>query len=109
MNVVLSQRIKLFYRPKEIGGNTSLAAEALQWSYSNGELRAYNPGRLSVSIAGIEFGEDALNVNNLLLPDGQAKWKIDKKSQGARSFKFYFIDEYGEVRNYEVKLRQSSF
>lgn len=107
MVAVISQRIKLFYRPKGLFGDSGYAASELKWSFKGNKLTAYNPTKLSVSAAWISFGTDELNIRNLILPGESATWEISEKNLSLRTFKFTYINEYGASNTYEVRLSPS--
>lgn len=104
---VISQRIKLFYRPKGLFGDCGYAASELKWNFKGNKLTAYNPTKLSVSAAWISFGTDELNIRDLILPGESATWEISEKNLSLRTFKFTYINEYGASNTYEVRLSPS--
>lgn len=103
--VIVSQRVKLFYRPKGLFGDSVYAASELKWDLKGDQLTAFNPTKLSVSAAWISFGSDELDIRDLILPGKRATWTISKKNLNVRSFKFTYVDEYGGKRTYEVRLK----
>lgn len=101
LNIGLGQRIKVFYRPKNVEGNCQYAAQHLDWSYSKGVLRVNNPTQLSVSMIDFELQGERTKTT-MLLPGQQAQWPM--KMQKTERISFRYIDEYGGVRTQEVHL-----
>lgn len=101
LNIGLGQRIKVFYRPKDLVGDCQYAAQHLDWSYSKGVLRVHNPTQLSVSMIDFEV-QGKQSKTSMLLPGQQAQWSI--KAQKLERLSFRYIDEYGGVRTQEVLL-----
>lgn len=107
MHIVLQQRFKLFYRPKGIPEDSHDAADALQWSYSNGKLSVKNPSKVSVSLAHILFEKNNLDIKVTVLPYEEAHWTLKRRPTKLDGFSFVFIDEYGGTIRKQVKLHKN--
>ncbi len=92
IKVALGQKIKVFYRPKGLKGNTKYAANNLKWSYSQGKLTATNPTALSVTISDFFYGDKEAGFTGMVLPFSDYSWNI---TDIQKIDSFSIIDEYG--------------
>lgn len=95
------QRIKLFYRPKNLQGDCQYVADHLQWNYKDGILSVKNPTKLSISMLRLEIDGKRVNAD-MVMPQSNFEWKLPNvKSQ---QFSFKYLDEYGGIRSKEVRF-----
>lgn len=107
MLVVLRNRLKIFYRPKNIVGTPEQAAEKIHFSLSQqaGQwmLTAHNDSGYYASfinaavVVGNENKEIPFKVD-MVAPKSQASWKLEKGTPspvGAKKVKFTLVNDYG--------------
>lgn len=102
----LGQRIKVFYRPKGLEGDTHYAAKNLTWSYEAGTLKVKNPTGLSVSISDIISSKKSERIASMVMPFSEASWKVPLGAE-PQNLSFTFIDEYGGDNEVPLKLGAS--
>lgn len=102
MKIAVGQRIKVFYRPKGLEGNTSSSASKLKWEYKDGQLTAKNETALSVTVGDIFIGDKRMNVTGMILPFSENSWNINFKPNNCE---FSFIDEYGGEVKFPLKIK----
>ena len=102
MGLGYGQRIKLFYRPKNLQGDCRYVADQLKWDYQNGILFVQNPTKLSISMVRLDINGQSINTQ-MLMPNSKFQWKLPTKQ--LQKFSFKYIDEYGGLRTKEVQLK----
>ena len=102
MGVGYGQRIKLFYRPKNLQGDCRYVADQLKWDYQGGTLTVQNPTKLSISMVKLNLNGQSIDAN-MLMPNSKFQWKLPNKQ--LQGFSFKYIDEYGGLRTKEVQLK----
>lgn len=108
MKVAVGHRIKLFYRPDGLKGDTKFAAERLVWSVKRNELTVKNPTPFSVSISEVFDKQKQLKLADIVLPFSELSWSIDSSKLDFKSIKsFTFVDEFGGFVEVPLKLGTS--
>lgn len=102
MGIGYGQRIKLFYRPKNLQGDCRYVADELKWNYQNGSLSVQNPTKLSISMVKLNLNGQSIDAN-MLMPNSKFQWKLP--NQPLHAFSFQYIDEFGGLRTKEVQLK----
>ena len=115
MLVVLRNRLKIFYRPKNIVGSPeqvadqihfSLAQQAGQWVLTAKNDSGYYASLIkAVAVVG---NKEIPFKTEMLAPKSQASWKLEKNAQspaGAQAVKFTLINDYGGYTSQESRLK----
>jgi len=115
MLVVLRNRLKIFYRPKNIVGNPekvadqihfSLAQQAGQWVLTAKNDSGYYASLIKA--AAVVGNKEIPFKTEMLAPKSQASWKLEKNAQspaGAQAVKFTLINDYGGYTSQESRLK----
>ncbi|MHA7847503.1 fimbrial biogenesis chaperone [Serratia sp. D1N4] len=114
MLVVLRNRLKIFYRPKNIVGSSEKVAEQLHFSLNQqaGQwvLTAKNDSGFYASFikAAVVVGNKEVPFKTeMVAPKSQASWKLEKGAQspaGAQKVKFTLVNDYGGHTYQESRL-----
>ena len=102
MGIGYGQRIKLFYRPKNLQGDCRYVADQLKWDFQGGTLSVQNPTKLSISMVTLDLNGKSIDAQ-MLMPNSKFPWKLPNKQ--LQGFSFKYIDEYGGLRTKEVQLK----
>ncbi|WP_217806777.1 fimbrial biogenesis chaperone [Chromobacterium haemolyticum] len=114
LQLAVRQRIKVFFRPPGLDGDTALQApEALQWSIRQAEgkrvLRVDNPSRYHVTVVDLKLqagkGGQELASAYMVAPGGSGQWPL-KPTAGVNSAQLQYgiINDFGGHVEYEVSL-----
>ena len=101
----IGQRIKLFYRPKQIDYDSQEVAERLRWSYQKGFLKVENPTALSISMTKIQVGEETMKAK-MLLPHQSATYQLQQKPLPSHKVLVTYVDEFGSYKQQTSKLEK---
>ncbi|VXC67912.1 Fimbrial chaperone protein [Enterobacterales bacterium 8AC] len=114
MLVVLRNRLKIFYRPKNIVGSPDKVAEQLRFSLKQqaGQwvLNVNNESGYHASVikaAAVVGNKEVPFKAEMIAPKTQASWKLEKNAQSpadAQKIKFTLINDYGGHTNQESRL-----
>ncbi|AHG18615.1 fimbrial chaperone protein [Chania multitudinisentens RB-25] len=114
MLVVLRNRLKIFYRPKNIVGSPEKVAEQLRFSLKqqSGQwmLTATNNSGYHASFikaAAVVGHKEVPFEVGMVAPKSQASWKLEKNAQlpaGAQKIKFTLVNDYGGHTSLETRL-----
>lgn len=109
MQLAISSRIKLFYRPASLKDDANEAPGKLQWSLSGQNLRVKNPTPFHVSMTAVYQLNGQQKTD--LLPQGLMLAPLEEKSialDGAASSQFSFIaiNDYGGRVEQKVTLQK---
>ena len=100
--ISLAQRIKVFYRPKDLNENCSTAVSKLSWKKSKEGIVVSNPSKVSVSVVKINSKAKEFNISDTLMPlsEKTLNVKIDKVD----NITFTYVDEYGNFIEAPLKF-----
>jgi fimbrial chaperone protein len=114
MTVILRNRVKIFYRPKQIVGGPDQVSKQLHFKLKavNGSwvLQASNDSgyyATVISAAVVSGKKEVAFIPNMIAPKSSAEWNLDKKGQafaGADKVKFTLINDYGGKTTAEATL-----
>lgn len=90
----IAQRIKLFYRPKDIDDNCAIAVKKLEWKLTEKGVRVTNPSQVSVSVVELKQGKFSQKINDVVMPLSSKEWKVSGIN-GNVDIVFGYVDEYG--------------
>lgn len=108
LQFAIRSRIKFFYRPAHLKGNSATASEKLQWSKTNKTLTVNNPSPFYVSITTI-LQKDGSKIIDLL-PKGLmlapfSKDTIVLQSDNTEQMSFISINDYGGRNQYQISFK----
>ena len=100
--ISLAQRIKVFYRPKDLNENCATAVSKLSWKKSKEGIVVSNPSKVSVSVVKINSKAKEFNISDTLMPlsEKTLNVKIDKVD----NITFTYVDEYGNFIEAPLKF-----
>ncbi|WP_416347498.1 molecular chaperone [Acerihabitans sp. TG2] len=91
--ISVNTRIKLFYRPKNLAGNATLAYQTLTFSRQGGELIARNPSPFYISFASLRVGGQEIKHPGMIAPLGTLRWPLPTGARGNVSWRA--INDFG--------------
>ena len=103
MQFAIGQRIKVFYRPKDVKQDTRIAAEKLLWTRTKDGIKAVNSSQVSLTLAEISAGNLKKELSDVLLPMSEIEWKY--KLSNANEMTFTYVDEYGNFVKQPLKIK----
>ncbi|MBV4465852.1 fimbria/pilus periplasmic chaperone [Pseudomonas sp. SWRI79] len=111
MQIALRTRVKVFFRPANLKGNSSEAPKKLLWTLlkkeSGWSLECTNPSSYYVSMTEIALstGKTSLPVSDgMVAPGGTLKVPVSSVPAGTTGVKYQAIDDYGAAREHTVLL-----
>lgn len=103
LQVAFRTRIKLFYRPTNIGDadKATAAAEKLQWSSTKEGLQARNSSPFFVSLASVTVDNGSSAEGKMVPPFGQVIFNDanSKKSHHNSHISYEYINDWGAVES----------
>ena len=93
LEIAIAQRIKVFYRPKGLEGNSILAARSLSFSRDGNLLKVKNPSNMSVSLVAVQGEKGLQKIGDVVMPFETKNFKLESSITNVN--KFTFVDEYG--------------
>lgn len=81
LKLAIRSRIKIFYRPHELTGNSIQAGKKIMWKKVRGGIEAYNPTPYFVSLANISEdneGKSIIASGGMISPRGKRFFSIKK-------------------------------
>lgn len=114
--IVFKNRVKVFYRPKNLKGSVTDVYKELQFSLKNNEkskqLVIQNPAAYYANIKELslisEDGEFVVNKNELIAPHAQVAWEINNNINMLKDFKIKLtlVNDYGALVVHEITLNK---
>ncbi|KKI41844.1 MULTISPECIES: molecular chaperone [Hafnia] len=99
LQLAITTRIKMFYRPSGLVGKAEDAPAQLQWVHQGNELIVKNPSAYSVSLGEVKIaGKDIPGVN-LVLPKDEAHYTLPAGSGGIGNVTYRAITDFGGLTN----------
>lgn len=110
LQIAIRQRIKVFFRPKGLEGDSFKAAEGLQWRVVDNVLHVENPGVFHVSMVGLGMSQGTRELWNkdsqMLAPRQQLQWPLKPGAAGGGlSLVFASIDDFGAQVRYRSQMQ----
>ncbi|MGL6627385.1 fimbrial biogenesis chaperone [Aeromonas jandaei] len=99
-------RIKMFFRPSSLEGNSSGAAEKLQWSIDGDELVATNNSPYYVTLLEVHDGKNKVeDISDMVPPFGC----INLKAKSGRFVKgeeinYSYVNDWGAVKELKARI-----
>lgn len=95
LQIAVKTRIKLFYRPAGLPGNSADAYKMLVFSRSGGQLKIENPTPYYVSFYRISIGDKELQEPGMVAPQSTLLLNVPAGISGAASWQS--INDYGGI------------
>lgn len=112
LQVAIRQRMKLFFRPKGLGGDVAQAPENLRWKLSgNNVLQVDNPGPYHISMVRISVqrsGTLLLDRDSQMIAPGQSlqlPLALPVADKAALTLSFISINDFGGQVAYRATLK----
>lgn len=105
LNIAFRTRIKLFYRPEGLQGNSDQAPEALHWHFNGDSVSVQNPSSYVVTIFTVDYKDKGISSSvkgDMLLPGGTKNFRL-KNTGSMSSLSFSAINDYGVPVIYKAK------
>lgn len=105
LNVVFRTRIKLFYRPVGLKGNSNDAPEELHWQLNGQTAAVQNDSNYNITIFTIRYQDKSTisEIDGKMLAPGES-YKFPLKNTGnITGLSFSTINDYGALMNYQAK------
>lgn len=100
LSIAFRTRIKLFYRPEGLSGSAGEAPDALQWSISNGGVKATNPTPYYITLGTVTYtqgGSKHVEDGKMIAPGSSADFHFKNVSaiSDIHAITFTSINDYG--------------
>ena len=106
LSVAFRTRIKLFYRPDGLPGNSMLAAENLKWELKNNGLSMRNPSSYFVTVSTINYKNGGKNYEmegKMVAPGATTFYPFNNvKIDNLSKVTYSIVSDYGGVHEYKI-------
>lgn len=105
LNVVFRTRIKLFYRPEGLTGNSNDAPDELHWHLNGQNATVQNSSKYNVTIFTVKYkGNGAASESNgVMIAPGETHQFTLKNGGNIDGLSFSTINDYGAVIDHKAK------
>ncbi|MBE0131284.1 fimbria/pilus periplasmic chaperone [Citrobacter amalonaticus] len=105
LNVVFRTRIKLFYRPGGLEGDSIQAADNLHWRLNGQNATAQNNSKYNVTVFTINFKGSGVSseAKGAMIAPGESHTFSLKNSGNIDGLSFDTINDYGALINHKAK------
>ena len=106
LQIAFRTRIKLLFRPSSLEGNSTGAAEGLQWNVNNGELVAINNSPFYVTLLEVHTGKSKVgDIDGIVPPFGRLNLtnKSGRFSKGDE-ISYSYINDWGAPKEFKAKI-----
>lgn len=105
LNVVFRTRIKLFYRPDGLTGNSNDAPEELHWHLSGQSVTVQNSSKYNITIFDIKYKDKGVSseTNGKMVAPGESQQFTLKNAGNIDGLSFSTINDYGALINHKAK------
>ena len=105
LNVVFRTRIKLFYRPEGLEGDSIQAADNLHWRLNGQNATAHNNSKYNVTVFTINFKGSGVSseAKGAMIAPGESHTFSLKNSGNIDGLSFDTINDYGALINHKAK------
>lgn len=105
LNVVFRTRIKLFYRPEGLEGDSIQAADNLHWRLNGQNATAQNNSKYNVTVFTINFKGSGVSseAKGAMIAPGESHTFSLKNSGNIDGLSFDTINDYGALINHKAK------
>ena len=104
LQLAVMQRIKVFYRPVGLTGESHLAPEKMNVSLIGNQLELNNPTPFYINMVGLTKG--AVEVKGKMIAPGSRITIPVRNLQPNGKFNFSVVNDFGAVINYVGELKQ---
>ncbi len=106
LSVAFRTRIKLFYRPEGLPGNSMQAAENLKWELKSNGLSVSNPSSYFVTVSTINYKDGGKNYEmegKMVAPGATDFYPFkDIKVDSLSKLTYSIVNDYGGVQQYKI-------
>ncbi|WP_317179098.1 fimbria/pilus periplasmic chaperone [Lelliottia amnigena] len=105
LNVVFRTRIKLFYRPEGLPGNSNDAPDELHWRLNGQNVSVQNSSKYNVTIFDVKYkfnGVSSESKGSMIAPGGSKQLTL-KNSGNIDGLSFNTINDYGALISHKAK------
>lgn len=95
LQVSIKSRIKLFFRPVGIHGNSAEAYKHLKFSRQGNQLNVNNPTPYYVSFYSVKIGSNEIKDAGMVAPMSNASWPLTSAS--VNSVSWQAITDFGDI------------
>lgn len=105
LNVVFRTRIKLFYRPEGLPGNSNDAPDELHWRLSGQNVTVQNASKYNVTIFDIQYKHNGVSseTSGKMVAPGESQQFTLKNAGNVDGLTFNTINDYGALINHKAK------
>lgn len=105
LNVVFRTRIKLFYRPEGLAGNSNEAPDEIHWHLNGQNVTAQNSSKYNVTIFTINYKDKGASseINGKMIAPGESQNFTLKNSGNIDGLSFSTINDYGALIDHKAK------
>jgi chaperone protein EcpD len=105
LNVVFRTRIKLFYRPEGLPGNSNEAPDELHWRMNGQNVSVQNSSKYNVTIFDINYKNSGVSstANGKMIAPGATQSFALKNTGNIERLSFNTINDYGALINHKAK------
>ena len=106
LQVAFRSRIKFFFRPTSLKGNSTDAAEGLKWEVNAGQLTAVNNSPYHVTVLNITAGKNRTETASLMVnPFGRLSFKNKTGTFTlGQKISYQYINDWGAVKKVDHTL-----
>lgn len=105
VDVVFRTRIKLFYRPEGLEGDSNQAADELHWNINGGGVSVKNSSKYNVTIFTINYKDKSTSseINGKMVAPGESQQFTLKNGGNIDGLSFSTINDYGALISHKAK------
>jgi len=105
LNVVFRTRIKLFYRPDGLEGDSNEAPDALHWQLNNQNVTVKNDSKYNITIFKINYKDKSITseIDGEMLAPGESHKFALKNTGNIDGLTFSTINDYGALIHHKAR------
>lgn len=105
LNVVFRTRIKLFYRPEGLAGNSNDAPNDLHWHLNGSNAIVQNSSKYNITIFMVNYKGNGVSseANGKMIAPGESQQFTLKNTGNIDGLTFSTINDYGALINHKAK------
>ncbi|EMK1730711.1 fimbria/pilus periplasmic chaperone [Salmonella enterica] len=105
LNIVFRTRIKLFYRPEGLTGNSNDAPDELHWNLNGQYITVQNNSKYNITIFTIHYKTKGSlsEISGKMIAPGEFQQFSMKTSGDINGLSFSTINDYGALVNHKAK------
>lgn len=106
LQIAFRTRIKLFYRPSSLEGNSTNAAENLRWELNDNDLVAINNSPFYVTLLGVHSENAKVgDINSMVPPFGRLNLKVESgRFLNGKEFTYSYVNDWGAAKKVKSKI-----